>query len=101
MKLCSTTVVTGADNLMKKRNALSLRETYNFLASAIEFYQRIIPAYKSLYQKRLARALKNSSWGKGRICHGISMPGDGQALNEPNTVIKMQGRTLCFFMSIG
>lgn len=60
------------------------------------------PTYWSLYLKMLISGLKNRVWGRGRICHGISMPGNGRMIYEQNIWYceEMQGRNLCFFTDI-
>lgn len=77
MDLRKTAVFAGLNNLIDIRNdGLSSGAEQSFFLSATEFCKA---AYKSWNIKMLVNALANSIWCRGRICHGISMPGNGRA----------------------
>ena len=45
------------------------------------------PTYTSIYLEMLVSSLKNRVWGRGRICHGISLPSSEVFVVNKNTFI--------------
>jgi len=87
MDLRNTAVFADADILIVlKKAVLSQWIEQSVFLPVTGFYKAVEGSiYRSWYMKMLVASAKNSVWGRGRICHGISMPGDGRMRADKNT----------------
>lgn len=87
MDLRDTAVFADADILIVlEKGVLSPWIEQSVFLPVAGFYKALVGfVYRSWYMKMLVAGAKNSVWGRGRICHGISMPGYGRTSAKENT----------------